>query len=312
MIPIIDPIPREVIEKELSSERFVRTTNKSNNQIYIVNAHNAPNVMLELGRVRELTFRNAGGGTGKEVDIDEYDTAEVPFEQLLVWNPEDREIVSAYRYILGANLPIGPDGQPISPTAHLFKYSQKFISDYLPYTIELGRSFVQTQYQPSVNMRKGMFALDNIWDGLGALLVLNPQIKYFFGKMTMYDDFPREARDMILYVLNKHFGDKENLVYPNKPKAIETPSEKLETLFLGSSLEEDFKTLNINVRLHKVNIPPLINIYMGLTPTMKCFGTSANEDFGSVEETGIMITVEDIYAAKKDRHINSFINTTNS
>jgi hypothetical protein len=308
MKPVIEPLDREILERELSSERFVRTTNNSNNQIYIINAHNSPNVMLELGRVRELTFRNAGGGTGNEVDIDEYDTAEVPFEQLIVWNPEEREIIGAYRYILGCNIPFGPDGQPLSPTAHLFEYSKEFITNYLPYTIELGRSFVQTKYQPSVNPRKGLYALDNIWDGLGAVVVLNPQMKYFFGKMTMYNTYNREARDMILYVLKKHFGDTEKLVYPHEPQNIETPISKLETLFTGSTFVEDFKTLNTNVRAFNVNIPPLINIYMGLTPTMKCFGTSANIDFGEVEETAIMITVNDIYAAKKDRHINSFIN----
>ncbi len=307
MEPIIDPISRELLEKELSKEFLVRKTNNSNNEIYIVNAHNAPNVMLELGRTRELTFRNAGGGTGKEVDIDEYDTAEVPFEQLLVWNPEDREIVGAYRFLLGSKMAFGSDGQPLSPTAHLFKFSPKFIQEYLPYTIELGRSFVQTKYQPSVNPRKGLYALDNIWDGLGAVLVTNPEMKHFFGKMTMYNSYPREARDMILFVLKKHFGDTENLVYPLMPQTINTPVEKLSQLFTGATFAEDFKILNTNVRMMNVNIPPLINIYMGLTSTMKCFGTSANIDFGPVEETGIMVTVADIYDAKKERHINSFI-----
>ncbi len=304
MKPIIEPISREILEKELSQEFFVRKTNNSNNEIYIINAHNAPNVMLELGRTRELTFRNAGGGTGKEVDIDEYDTAEVPFEQLLVWNPEDREIIGAYRYLLGSKMAFGKDGQPLSPTAHLFKFSPKFIQEYLPYTIELGRSFVQTKYQPSVNPRKGLFALDNIWDGLGAVLVLNPEMKHFFGKMTMYNSYPREARDMILFVLKKHFGDTENLVYPLLPQHIHTPFEKLDQIFTGATFVEDFKILNFNVRLLNVNIPPLINIYMGLTATMKCFGTSANIDFGPVEETGIMVTVADIYDTKKERHIN--------
>lgn len=307
MESIIHPISREILEKELSPERFIRRTNNSNNEIYIVNAHNAPNVMLELGRVRELTFRNAGGGTGKEVDIDEYDTADVPFEQLLVWNPEDREIVGAYRYLLGSNMSFGSDGQPLSPTAHLFKFSPKFIAEYLPVTIELGRSFVQTNYQPSVNPRKGLFALDNIWDGLGSIVVHNPSMKYFFGKMTMYNSYPREARDMILFVLKKHFGDTENLLTPILPQEITTAAEKLDALFTGSTFAEDFKMLNSNVRQLKVNIPPLINIYMGLTPTMKCFGTSANVDFGPVEETGIMVTIDDIYDAKKERHINSLI-----
>lgn len=307
MKPIINAISRDLLEKELSTERFVRKTNNSNNEIYIINAHNSPNVMLELGRVRELTFRNAGGGTGNEVDIDKYDTCKVPFEQLLVWNPEDREIVGAYRFILGSNLEFDETGQPISPTAHLFKYSPRFISDYLPYTIELGRSFVQTHYQPSVNPRKGPYALDNIWDGLGAVLVHNPSSKYFFGKMTMYNSFPREARDMILFVLKKYFGDTDNLVFPVSSQAINTPEDTLNNLFNGASFSEDFKILNKNVRLHNVNIPPLINIYMGLTPTMKVFGTSANINFGPVEETAIMITVDDIYSAKKERHINSYI-----
>jgi hypothetical protein len=307
MKPIINPISTDLLLKELSAERFIRVTNNSNNQIYIVNAHNAPNVMLELGRIRELTFRNAGGGTGNEVDIDEYDTAEVPFEQLLVWNPEDCEIIGAYRYILGHKIPFGPNGQPLSPTAHLFGYSQFFIDNYLPYTIELGRSFVQTKYQPSVNPRKGLYALDNIWDGLGAISVLNPEIKHFFGKMTMYNSYNREARDMILFVLKKHFGDTENLVYPLEPQTFETSLEKLENIFIGNTFAEDYKTLNSNVRSFNLNIPPLINIYMGLTPKMKCFGTSANIDFGEVEETAIMITVSDIYSTKKDRHINSFI-----
>lgn len=306
MKPIIEPISRELIEKELTADRFIRMTNNSNNHIYIFNAHNAPNLMLELGRVRELTFRNAGGGTGKEVDIDEYDTAEIPFEQLIVWNPEEKEIVSAYRYILGHNIKFDSNGQPLSPTAHLFEYSPEFIANHLPYTIELGRSFVQTQYQPSVNLRKGLFALDNIWDGLGALVVLNPEMKYFFGKMTMYNDYPRDARDMILFVLKKYFGDTEHLVYPINAKEIHTPLENLEAIFIGNTMEEDFKILNTNVRQHKVSIPPLINIYMGLTTTMKCFGTSANEGFGPVEETAIMVKIADIYPAKTDRHINSF------
>ncbi len=307
MKPIIEPIDRQLIEKEFSKDKLIRKTNNGNNEIYIVNAHNAPNVMLELGRVRELTFRAAGGGTGEEVDIDEYDTAEVPFEQLIVWNPEDKEIVGAYRFILGGNLPFGSDGQPLSPTAHLFKYSEEFIKNYLPYTIELGRSFVQPQYQPSVNLRKGLFALDNIWDGLGAIVVDNPQIKYFFGKMTMYNSYNRVARDMILYVLEKYFGCKENLVIPIENQIINTTIEDLKAIFTGTSFDEDYKILVKQVRLFNVNIPPLINIYMGLTPTMKCFGTSSNINFGEVEETAIMITIDDIYENKKERHIYSYM-----
>lgn len=303
MEKIIAPISKTLIEQELSDKYLLRTTNFSNNLIFDINAHCAPNTMQELGRLRELTFRLAGGGTGKSVDIDEFDTSENPFRQLIVWDPIEGEIVGAYRYIHGKNMSFDEKGQPHSPTSHLFTFSEKFINEYLPFTIELGRSFVQPNYQPSNNPRKGLYALDNIWDGLGALVVNNDDLKYFFGKMTMYNSYPRDARDMILYVLDKFFRDTEKLVYPRDSKKIVMDIKLLESIFAGDTFVEDFKVLNKKVREFGVSIPPLINIYMGLTPTMKCFGTSANADFGPVEETGIMITISDIYESKKERHL---------
>ncbi|MDD2345035.1 MAG: GNAT family N-acetyltransferase [Bacteroidales bacterium] len=304
MEKIIDPISRELIEKELIDKYLLRSTNYSNNLIFDVDIHSAPNTVMELGRLRELTFREAGGGTGKEVDIDEYDTSEKPFRQLIVWDPAEREIVGAYRYIHGKNMSFDSNGQPLSPTSHLFKFSEKFIAEYLPYTIELGRSFVQSKYQPSNNPRKGLYALDNIWDGLGALVVYNDDLKYFFGKMTMYNSYPTKARDMILYLLKKHFNDTEQLVYPHESKGILSDCSELKEFFVNDEFAKDFKILVKKVREFGVNVPSLINIYMGLAPTMKSFGTSANVDFGEVEETGIMITIKDIYDAKKERHIS--------
>ncbi len=303
MEKIITPISKTLIEKELTDKCLLRTTNYSNNLIFDIDAHCAPNTMQELGRLRELTFRLAGGGTGKSVDIDEFDTCENPFRQLIVWDPAEGQIVGAYRYVHGKNMSFDEKGQPNSPTSHLFTFSEKFITQYLPHTIELGRSFVQPNYQPSNNPRKGLYALDNIWDGLGALVVNNKDLEYFFGKMTMYNSYPRDARDMILFVLKKFFSDTENLVYPRDSKKIDMDVEILESIFTGNTFAEDFKILNKKVRGFGVNIPPLINIYMGLTPTMKSFGTSANADFGPVEETGIMIKISEIYEAKKERHL---------
>ena len=169
MKPIIVPISRDLIESELSHERFVRKTNYGDNKIYIVNHHNAPHVMLEIGRLREVSFRSAGGGTGDEIDIDENDTCEVPYQQLIVWNEEDKEIIGGYRYILCRDAFL-EDGSLNLSTAHLFDFSEKFVKEYIPHTIELGRSWVQPAYQPSVSNRKGLFSLDNLWDGLGAPL----------------------------------------------------------------------------------------------------------------------------------------------
>lgn len=306
MEAIIAPVERDLLKTELSRDKFVRSTNNGTNEIYIITHHDSPNVMREIGRLREVTFRYAGGGTGKSVDIDDYDISDKPYRQLIVWNPEDKEIVGGYRFIK-CNEAVDTDGQLSLATTELFEFSEKFIREYLPYTIELGRSFVQPNYQPSVNNRKGLFSLDNLWDGLGALIVDNPDMKYFFGKVTMYLHFNQRARDMILFFMKYYFPDKDNLVRPHQPLPYNTDVSDLEQLFRGLPYKEGHKVLNQHVRSLGENIPPLVNSYMNLSATMRSFGTALNTHFGEVEETGIMVTIADIYDTKKERHIASYV-----
>ena len=306
MKPIIPSIDPGLIESELTDDKFVRDTNNGRKKIYIITHHDSPNTMRELGRLRELSFRDAGGGTGKEVDIDEYDTATLPFKQLIVWSPLDREIVGGYRYNEGANIPTDEQGNLRSPISRLFKISQKFIDEYLPYTIELGRSFVQPAFQPTFNIRKGIYSLDNLWDGLGALTIDNPDVRYFFGKITMYPRFNILARDMILYFLQKYFPDPDQLVVPCNPVQLVTEEQEFEHIFFGKDYNEDYKILINKVRMLNESIPPLVNAYMNLSSTMRVFGTVINNHFGDVEETGILITIKDIYDIKKDRHVSSY------
>ena len=306
MEEIIAPISKEILKSELTEDKRLRRTNKSNNDIYIVTAHNAPNVMKEIGRLREIAFRAGGGGTGLSMDIDEYDTMENPYRQLIVWNPESEEIIGGYRYLLGTDVRMDENGHPILATAHMFNFSQQFLDEYLPQTIELGRSFVTLEYQSTRADAKGIFALDNLWDGLGALTVLKPDVKYFFGKMTMYPSFNRRGRDMILYFLKKHFGDKDGLVTPAEPLLLETDEKELEALFCEENFKEDYRILNREVRSLGCNIPPLVNAYMSLSPTMRMFGTAFNYEFGDVEETGILIAVNEILEDKRIRHMDSF------
>ncbi len=300
---VIPAIDREILLKELTEERLIRKTNAGNNLIYIVNHFNAPNVTREIGRLREITFRDAGGGTGLSIDLDYYDTCEDPFEQLIVWNPDDQEIVGGYRYLDCKFLKKGDDGAFHTPTFKLFKYSQKFVEEYLPYTIELGRSFVQPAYQPANNIRKGMYSLDNIWDGLGAIILLHPDARYYFGKITMYPDFNRQARDLILYFMKKYFADHDKLVYPIEPLKLETSEEELKNAFPHDVYDKDYKLLIQKVRALGETIPPLVNAYMNLSSTMKFFGTAINDDFGLVEESGIIVTIGDIYGMKIERHL---------
>lgn len=305
--PIIAPIDKALLKAELTPDRQLRMTNKSNNEIYIIDAHCAPNVMLEIGRLREIAFREAGGGTGKEADIDEFDVCENCYKQLIVWNPECDEIIGGYRYLEGEDWEIDDNGQPKLATSHMFHFSEKFLREYKNQTVELGRSWVTLEYQSSVKGAKSIFALDNLWDGLGALTVVNPKLKYYFGKMTMYPSYIRRGRDMILYFLKKHFDDKENLIIPIKPLVIDTPEEELEAIFSEDEFKEDYRILNREIRKLGFNIPPLVNAYMGLSPTMRLFGTAINYGFGDVEETGILIAVDEILEQKRKRHIDSFI-----
>ncbi len=304
---IIAPVSREVLKSELTDDKRLRLTNKSHNEIYIVTYQDSPNVVREIGRLREIAFRAAGGGTGMSLDLDEYDTMENPYKQLIVWNPEAEEIIGGYRYLLGTDVRMDAEGRPMLATAHMFNFSKKFLDEYLPTTIELGRSFVTLEYQSTRSDAKSLFALDNLWDGLGALTVVMPTVKYFFGKMTMYPSFNRRGRDMILYFLNKHFGDKDNLITPMKPLSIEADPNELAQLFNEDSFKEDYKILNREVRKLGFNIPPLVNAYMGLSPTMRMFGTAINYGFGDVEETGILIAVNEILEEKRIRHIESFV-----
>ncbi len=304
MEPIINPVGPDKIEKELDPSKFVRKTNNAGNELYIVDYNNSPNILTEIGRLREVSFRRAGGGTGKKCDLDDFDTSDESFKQLIVWDPGHREILGGYRfYIPPADKPVNPER---FATSRLFFFSDKFITDYLPYLIELGRSFVQPAYQSTARARKGLFALDNLWDGLGAIMVDNPKMKYFFGKVTMYKRFSQEARNLILFFLYKYFPDHDELVRPKDPLELNMDIPTLENMFNGKDYNEDYKKLSQYVRNHSEVIPPLINAYMNLSPSMKVFGTTINENFGGVEETGIMITMSDLYDKKVTRHVSTY------
>ena len=303
---IIEPVSVDAIMAELTREKFFRKTNNAGNELYILSAHDSPNIMREIGRLREISFRDSGGGTGLDCDIDEFDTrSENFFHQLIVWNPIDKAIVGGYRMLLCDHLPTDENGQVDTPTSELFNYSEKFVKEYMPYTLELGRSFVQPEYQPSKSLSKGLYSLDNLWDGLGSIRDIYPTAKYYFGKVTMYPQLDRMARDMILYFIQKHFPDKENLVMPrpelNLPIKMETA--ELEAIFTADNYRDNYKILVRRVRERGAAVPPLVNAYMNLSPTLRSFGTALNPGFGSVEETGMLMVINDMFEEKAQRHM---------
>lgn len=304
---IIDPVDPALIEQELTPERFLRRTNKADNVIYVVDAKCAPHTMREIGRLREISFRASGGGTGKACDIDEFDLMAPPCRQLLVWNPHKREIIGAYRFIAGNDIKTNADGSPRIAMGHMFRFSPAFMRDYLPVTIELGRSFVRPEYQSTHAGVKAIFALDNLWDGLGALTVVHPEMKYLMGKMTMYPAYRHDCRNLLLAFLNLYFPDPDVLVRPIDPLETNADEQELESFFAGNDFKEDCRRLNAYIRDHGINIPPLVNAYMSLSPKMRMFGTAINHEFGEVEESGIFFKIDEIANQKKSRHIDTYI-----
>jgi len=303
---IIAPIGKDILMSELTPDKKLRSTNKSDNEIYIVTSQDSPQTMQEIGRLREIAFRYYGGGTGLASDIDEFDTMEGAYRQLIVWSPNEKEILGGYRFLCGTDVKFDEQGKPILATSHLFNFSEDFLKNYLPYTVELGRSFVSLEYQATLGRSKGIFILDNLWDGLGALPIIDPSLKYFYGKVTMYNTYNTKARDMVLYFLKLHFPDNDNLITPLHPLKTNADNEQLKKLFSKNDFKKDYKVLNQEVRKLGINVPPLVNAYMSLSPKMRTFGTAINKGFGEVEETGILIAIDEILAEKKKRHMETF------
>jgi len=306
---IAPPVDRELIKRELKQKHFLRKTNRGNKEIYITTAHLSPNIMREIGRLRELSFAADGGGTGKEVDIDEYDTLPDPYccKQLFVWNTEDEEIVGGYRFAHGSTMFQRADGTIATPTAEHYQFSQEFLDNYLPYTVELGRAFVQPAYQPSTNIHKGLYSLDNLWDGLGALVLEIPETRYFLGKITIYDTMDTEARDLMLYFYQKYFPDPDGLMWPYHPTEISMDYNQLVKTFNGRNYKEDYQILLHAVRSRGCTVPPLVNAYMNLSSTMRYFGTCPDHGLPGTNGIGILITLKDINADKRLRHIESYM-----
>ena len=307
MKPIIDPVDKALLKAELTPEKLLRKTNRANNELYVVTNEQAPNVVREIGRLREIAFRDGGGGTGEALDIDKFDTDPAyGYRQLVLWDPEVEEIIGGYRFVLCDEAVFDRFGQPHLTSSHMFEFSKKFLQDYLPYTIELGRSFVSVEYQASKNGAKSIFALDNLFDGLGALMQLTAgRMKYFFGKMTIYRNYPQAAREMIQVFLRKYFGDKRHLVSLRIPVKVTT--KKYDRLFNGKDFKENYRILNTEVRKLGVNIPPLVNSYMNLSPSMVYLGTGINDEFADIYDSGILIAFDELYPEKKKRHVETFL-----
>lgn len=311
---IIDPVPVELLKAELTKSKKLEDTNKGHNELYIVTWHDSPNVVTEVGRLRELAFREAGGATGNAVDLDEYDKMGKPYKQLIVWDPENEAIIGGYRFLFGSDATFDENGQPVLASSHQFRFSQKFINEYLPHVIELGRNFVAPEYQSSKGGAKSIFAFDNLWDGLVAIIMKHPDLLYFFGKITLYPSYDHIAKDLIYHFLWKHYGDKEELVRPWDDQTVmpESDPELMDLVVNKDDLLEDYKLLKAAAKMRGENVPPNVSAYISVTSRMSMFGTAVNRLMHNIEDSAVLIPFDEIYHDKKSRHIGAYIRFSNA
>lgn len=309
-VPIIDPIDVQLLKSELNDKTFLRRTSRGGNEIYIVNNENSPNVLREIGRLREVSFRAVGGGSGKECDLDHFDLEDKACFQLVLWNPDEDEIIGGYRFTRWKLASFHENGQPYVNTEHLFDFSQEFIDNYFPACVEMARAFVQPKYQSAQGGRKALFALDNLWDGIGGIVATDPSVKYLTGKVTIYSTSPEMSRKAMVYYLDKYLGDRNGWLKSKNPETWTAEQAAFfEEMFVGEDYKENYKILNNYVKSLGDSIPPFIHLYINLSPTMRTFGTTFDPDFGDCYDTAMMITIADIYPDKYERYIESYEKT---
>ena len=305
-VPLIEPVSRKLLREELTTDRLVRPTRIGSNEVYIFTALNAPNLMQEVGRLRELTFRVAGAGFGTAVDIDHFDTDEYPCRQLIVWDPVAYEIIGGYRFNIFHKF----KGKPLRdiPLANksLYSISKTFTFEYIPYLVELARAFIQPKYQPKFAGRKAAFSLDNIWDGLGALVVKYPFIRYFFGRLTFFSNYDPTVRDLAFYFFAKHLQGNPALLSAKKPFEFPTLLNDLEKVIGGSSIKDDFTKLNQAAKNHGTTIPPLVKSYFNVSGTLRVFEPVFDSYFASSYAAAILVTIADVYPAFVKRYITPY------
>jgi 1-acyl-sn-glycerol-3-phosphate acyltransferase len=295
MKSIAHPESRQDIKKELKEMRLLGET-VDHKKIYLYEYSEGSIILKELGRLREITFRKVGEGSGKRRDHDEYD---IYYQHIILWDDEDLEIVGSYR-IANSNKVMELLGIEGFYTSTIFDFKEKFMP-YFEDSIELGRSFVQPKYW-------GSRALDYLWYGIGAYLKEHENIKYMFGAVSLSSLYSKEAQNMILYFYERHFGGYSELAESRNRYLLSNKEKKeFDEVFTGSNYRENFRTLKTNLQHYNATVPTLFKQYTELCEDggVKFLDFGIDPDFGDCMDGLILVDVDKIKPSKRDRYINS-------
>lgn len=289
---IAHPQDRRSLKQELREAELLGETSDGK-KIYLFDYKPDSAVMQEVGRLREISFRCVGEGTGEKKDIDKYDRY---YRHLILWDEEDLEIAGAYR-LAEAHKLIHDEHSPLYSET-LFQYSDA-MKPYFEQGIELGRSFVQPRYW-------GRRSLDYLWYGIGAYLKKHPEVRYMFGPVSLSNSYPKPAKDMLIWFYQHYFGDENQLATANMPYTLSHDvHQNLSTLFCGTDYKADFKILKEQLDYMGVSVPTLYKQYSELcTAGGVCFmDFSVDADFNYCVDGLVMVDMHYVKENKYQRYV---------
>ncbi|MCK9211638.1 MAG: lysophospholipid acyltransferase family protein [Ignavibacteriaceae bacterium] len=296
---VIHPIDPKKIKRQLLAAKLLQNIDEKKKVYLLSNNKLFPDVIKEIARLREVTFRKIGEGTGKKLDTDPYDAY---YHHIVLWDEENLEIMGAYRVGVGSEI-IEKYGTSGFYSSTLFNYSEQFLY-HIPYSIELGRSFIQAKYW-NTN------ALDYLWMGIGAFLVANPKVQFLFGPVSLTNNYPAEVKEMIVFFYEKWYGNTFSLVNAkNKFNIREEQRKNLSTIFSSNNYKEELKLFKQNLRYFGMSIPPLYKQYTALCEPggAQFLDFGVDPDFQNCIDGFILIDIDLIKYAKKEKYIYSNMN----
>ncbi len=290
---IAHPEDSTVIKTELDNARLIGSTTDSN-RIFLYDYCPDGSIMREIGRLRELAFRQVGEGSGERRDVDKYDQY---YRHLVLWDERNLTIAGAYR--LGNCIHILKSrGLPALYTADLFNYTGNATA-YLKQALELGRSFVNPQYW-------GKTSLDYLWQGIGAYLKHHPEIRYVIGPVSLSDDYPQFLRDALVYYYEKYFRHDELLATAKRPYYPDPQHRKqLIELFADEDIDSGFSRLQKLFKEQGHKIPVLYKQYASLYEPggYRLLSFSTDPDFGNCVDGLFIGDLTMLKPAKRARYI---------
>ncbi len=294
---VVHPTDVKAVKKALYQSRLLGET-RDGKKIFLYRFQDDCPVMQEIARLRELTFRTVEEGTGLALDLDKFD---IYYSHIVLWDDHDLEIVGAYRVGEGPKI-IAEHGIDGFYTSTLFDLHGSF-ADYLPYSLELGRSFVQPRYW-------GQHSLEYLWYGIGAYLREQPEIKYLFGPVSISNAYPQQAKELIIGFYQQQFGSALPEAKAKQPFVISEQCQQFASQEFNSDYSTSFKILNSELKKLGVKVPTLYKQYVELCVDKGCHFVDFNidPDFNNCIDSLIMVEIDKIAPKKRQRYIETAFN----